>query len=95
MVTLHIYLTTKPGQGKALEQLYHEAYVPAISKQNGFRSTTLLRAYESENQYEIDIVFESETQRSAWAGSADHGETWPRVEALCEEVGAQGWDIIA
>lgn len=95
MITLHISLTTKPGHGKALEALYHEAYVPAIATQAGFRSTTLMRAYDSMTKYEIDIGFENEEQRRAWAESAAHAETWPRVAALCDEVNAQGFDILA
>ena len=95
MITLHIYLTTKPGQGGALENLYHQAYVPAITKQVGFRSTTLLRAYESETRCEIDIAFDTEAQRQAWADGADHAETWPRIVDLCAEVSAQGFDVLA
>jgi heme-degrading monooxygenase HmoA len=95
MVTLHIYLTTRPDQGGALEELYRTAYVPAITKQEGFRSTTLMRAYDSPTQYEIDIVFETEAQRQAWATGADHDETWPRIVALCTDFSAQGFDILA
>lgn len=95
MITLHISLTTKPGQGEALEALYHEAYVPAITTQAGFRSTTLMRAYDSETKYEIDISFDNEAQRQAWAEGATHAETWPRVAALCDAVDAQGFDILA
>lgn len=95
MVTLHIYLLTKANRGTALEELYHRAYVPAITKQAGFQSTALLRAYESETRYEINIVFDTEAQRRAWAEGADHAETWPRIVALCDEVGAQGFDILA
>ena len=95
MITLQIYLTAKPGQGGALEDLYRRVYVPAITKQVGFRSTTLLRAYESETRYEIDITFETEAQRQAWADGADHADTWPRIVALCAEVSAQGFDVLA
>ncbi len=95
MITLHIYLTTRPGQGGALEDLYQRVYVPAITKQEGFRSTTLVRAYESETQYEIDIAFETEAQRQAWAEGADHTATWPQIVALCADFSAQGFDILA
>lgn len=95
MITLHIYLTTKPGQGAALGDLYHRVYVPVIMRQVGFGSTTLLRAYDSETRYEIDITFETEAQRQAWADGADHAETWPRIVALCTEVSAQGFNILA
>ena len=95
MITLHISLTTKPGQGADLENLYHRVYVPAIAKQAGFRSTTLLRAYDSASRYEIDITFDTEAQRQAWADGAEHAETWPRVVALCTEFSAQGFEILA
>jgi heme-degrading monooxygenase HmoA len=95
MITLHITLTTQPDQGAALENLYHEAYVPAITKQEGFRSTTLIRAYESETDYEIDIAFDTEAQRLAWAEGANHAETWPRIVALCADFSAQGFEVLA
>lgn len=95
MVTLHIYLTTRPDQGDALEELYRTVYVPAIMKQDGFRATALMRAYDSRTQYEIDIAFETEAQRQTWAESADHADTWPRIVALCTDVGAQGFDLLA
>lgn len=95
MVTLHISLTVRPDQGGALERLYREVYVPAITKQEGFRSTTLLHSYDSETEYEIDIAFDSEAQRQAWAASADHESTWPQVVALCSTFSAQGFEILA
>jgi heme-degrading monooxygenase HmoA len=95
MVTLHITLDVRPGEGPALEALYREAYVPAITKQGGFRSTTLLRSAAETHRYEIDIVFDSEAQRVAWAGGPDHDATWPRVVALCTDFSAHGFEILA
>ena len=94
MITLHIYLTVKPGQGPALEALYDEAYVPAITPQAGFLGAGLLRAYDSDRRYEIDILFESEALRARWAASPEHEAAWPRVVALCDEITWQGYDII-
>ncbi len=95
MITLHIRLQVHAGQGAALEELYRTAYVPAITKQEGFRSTTLMRAFESETDYEIDIAFDTEEQRRAWAEGADHAVTWPQVVALCADFSAQGFAILA
>lgn len=94
MITLHITLNLHAGQGPALEALYREAYVPAIAKQEGFRATTLLRSADDVNRYEIDIAFDSEAQRVAWAEGPDHDATWPRVVALCEEFSAQGFIVL-
>ena len=95
MIALHIALRLKRGRGAALETLYREAYVPAIERQGGFRSTTLLRAADDPDRYEIDIAFDTEDQRRAWAESADHEATWPRVVALCEGFTADGYVVIA
>lgn len=95
MITLHIYLTVKEGQGPALEALYRDTYVPAISRQAGFQATHLLRAYDSPARYEIDIRFASEELRTRWAASPEHESAWPQVVALCDEVTWQGFDIIA
>ena len=95
MVTLHISLDVRPGQGPALESLYREEYVPAITKQDGFRSTTLLRSAAETHRYEIDIVFDTEAQRVAWAEGPDHDATWPRVVALCADFSAHGFVVLA
>lgn len=94
MITLHIALDVRAGQGPTLEALYREAYVPAITKQDGFRATTLLRAADDADRYEIDIVFASEAQRQAWADGADHADTWPRIVALCTDFDAQGFEVL-
>lgn len=95
MITLHIQLTTQHEQGRALEELYRTVYVPAITKQTGFLSTTLIRAYDSETKYEIDIAFATEAQRQSWADGVDHAATWPRIVALCADFSAQGFDVLA
>ena len=46
MIALHIYLRVTPGREADLERLYAATYVPVISVQHGFRSTTLLRTYD-------------------------------------------------
>jgi len=75
MITLHIALHLKEGRDAALEALYRDAYVPAIARQAGFRTTTLLRSAADPDRYAIDIVFDTETQRQTWATSADHEAT--------------------
>jgi heme-degrading monooxygenase HmoA len=106
MIELHIYLKAKPGQHAAIERTYREAYVPAISIQKGFRSTRLLRPYPSEvNQriggraaqcdYEINIAFDTEEQRMAWATGPEHQDCWPKMEALCDSIEWEGFDVVA
>ena len=94
-VQLHIYIEAKPGKGPDLEKLYHSAYVPAIKVQDGFLSTRLLRQYDSNSKYEIDISFTTEKQRAAWAQSKEHQSAWPKVEELGAKITWQGFDQLA
>ena len=94
-IQLHIYIEAKPGMDKKLEKLYRDAYVPAIKVQKGFLFTRLLRHYESSTSYEIDISFETEGQRAAWAASEEHQEAWPKIEAVASKITWQGFDMLA
>ena len=94
-VQLHIYIEAKPGKGPDLEKLYHSAYVPAIKVQDGFLSSRLLRHYDSNSKYEIDISFKTEKQRAAWAQSKEHQAAWPKVEELGAKITWQGFDQLA
>lgn len=94
-VQLHIYIEVKPGKGPDLEKLYHSSYVPAIKVQDGFLSTRLLRHYDSNSKYEIDISFKTEKQRAAWAQSKEHQTAWPKVEELGAKITWQGFDQLA
>lgn len=106
MIELHIYLRVTPGKQADLERTYREAYVPAITIQEGFRGTTLLMPYDprtaagigaqaSQADYEINITFDTEAQRMAWATGPEHVECWPKVEALCEGITWEGFDVVA
>ena len=94
-VQLHIYIEVKPGKGPDLEKLYHSAYVPAIKVQDGFLSTRLLRHYESNSKYEIDISFKTEKQRAKWAQSKEHQDAWPKVQEVGAKITWQGFDQLA
>jgi heme-degrading monooxygenase HmoA len=94
-IQLHIYIEVKPGKGPDLEKLYHSAYVPAIKVQDGFLSARLLRHYDSDSKYEIDISFKTEKQRAAWAQSKEHQSAWPKVEELGAKITWQGFDQLA
>jgi heme-degrading monooxygenase HmoA len=95
MITLHIHLRVRPGQEEQFEELYQKTYVPAITKQEGFRRTQLLRPYEGGSEYEVDIYFDSEDLRERWANSPEHQEVWPQVEKMCEETTPRGFNVLA
>jgi heme-degrading monooxygenase HmoA len=91
-VQLHITIEVKPGKGPELEKIFQNAYIPAIKVQDGFLWTRLLRKYDSNSNYEIDISFKSEKQRAAWAQSKEHQSAWPRVEEVSAKISWQGFD---
>ncbi len=106
MIELHIFLTAKQGAHAEIERTYRERYVPAIVVQKGFRSTTLLKPYGANTSggiganvspfdYEIDIAFDSEADRAAWATGPEHVDCWPRMEALCDRIEWEGFDVVA
>ena len=104
MITLHIYLQVMPANDAEFERLFRDEYVPAISRQQGFRSGALLHVYEATRAeaidarrdwtHEIDIVFDTEENRQKWAAGPEHSRVWPRVESMCERVTWQGFDIM-
>ena len=94
-IQLHIYIEVKAGKGPDLEKLFHAAYIPAIKVQDGFLWARLLREYESNSNYEIDISFKSEKQRSAWAKSKEHQAAWPRIEEIAAKISWKGFDQLA
>ena len=104
MITLHIYLQVKVGREADLEDLYREVYVPAITVQRGFRSTTLLRSFEPKMaaaigasggwNYEIDIVFDTEENRQAWAAGPEHTMAWPKIVDVCDQITWQGFGLL-
>lgn len=104
MIALHIYLRVRAGGEADLERVYRQAYVPAITPQRGFRSTTLLRTYGATQSaeisgqrdwpYEIVIIFDAEEDRRAWASGPAHAAAWPHIEALCDEITWQGFEVV-
>jgi heme-degrading monooxygenase HmoA len=95
MMTLRIRLRVLEGQGQALQDLYRDAYVPAIRVQPGFLRCELWQQHGDAERYEIAIYFQSEDLRLRWVASPEHTATWPRVEALCAEITWQGFESVA
>ena len=94
-VQLHISIEVKTGNGPELEKVFHVSYIPAIKVQDGFLWARLLRKYESDSLYEIDISFKSEKKRAAWAQSKEHQAAWPKVQESSAKISWQGFDQLA
>lgn len=84
MTVLHVDMHLASGREGALLDIYRDAFRPAISRQPGFRSVSLLRP-NGGDVHRLVIVFDDEEQRERWVASDTHQDVWPRVEALCTE----------
>ena len=82
---LHVHLTAKAGHRDQLEKAFRQAFYPAISKQEGFRHSSLLRMPDKQGEYVLTISFETEDLRVRWANAPLHNEVWPKFSAHAVE----------
>jgi hypothetical protein len=94
MIELHIYLEPFAGKESQLESVFREAFVPAISVQQGFKRVALLKARDALRQYRIELAFDNEELRLKWVASLEHQAAFPRVAALCQQVTWAGFDVV-
>ena len=94
---LHVHLTAKAGQAEQLEKAFRQAFYPAISQQEGFRHSDLLRAPDKAGEYVLTISFDNEDLRVRWANTPLHNEVWPRFSghAVEEKIGLEVFGVTA
>lgn len=91
--------------GEAFEKMYYSIYVPAMTVQQGYLSSKLLRLFpenlskeiEAEQtayNYQIQISFDTEENRRQWVASNQHQIAWPSATALAKEFKWRGYDIM-
>lgn len=92
-VELHIYLTAKPGGEAGLERVYKEVFYPAVSRQQGFRSSQLMRKPQTA-EYTVRLSFNTEELRAKWVASDDHQKAWPALSGTAAKVSWQGFGVV-
>ena len=104
MMLLQIYFQVAQGNAGAFEAMYEEVYVPAMRKQTGYQGSNLLKlfppevhgeieAQDTEFNYQMELIFDTEENRRAWVASDEHQVAWPSAESLSESVAWRGYDI--
>jgi mannose-6-phosphate isomerase-like protein (cupin superfamily) len=90
---------------EAFEKMYYSIYVPAMTVQQGYLSSKLLRLYP-ENiatsiqaepttyNYQIQISFDTEENRRKWVASEQHKIAWPSATGLAKEFKWRGYDVM-
>ena len=83
MFVLHVDLVVKPGLQQDIEVAYGKVFYPAISRQEGFQASRLLRPVEGETNYRLTIAFTNREFQQQWVATDLHQQVWPEIESRC------------
>ena len=88
MITLHVYLTPKSGQGEALQAAIEDPWISAMSEQPGFIQAAMLTSFKDQSSDEIVVVsyWESEELRLEWVARPVHDEVFASIMELAETI---------
>ena len=89
----------------AFEKIYYSVYVPAMTVQQGYLSSKLLRLFSEDlaktiqaeptlYNYQIQISFDTEENRRKWVASEQHKIAWPAASGLAKEFKWRGYDVM-
>jgi hypothetical protein len=90
---------------EAFEKMYYAVYVPAMTVQQGYLGSKLLRLFPedisktieaepSTYNYQIQISFDTEENRRKWVASSQHQIAWPSATALAKQYKWRGYDVM-
>jgi len=103
MVLQMDFVVTKENS-EAFEMMYRSIYVPAMTVQQGYLGSKLLRLFpenvareieaeQTKYNYQIQISFDTEENRRRWVASEQHKIAWPAATALSKEFKWRGYDV--
>ena len=90
---------------EAFEKMYTSVYVPAMTVQQGYLESKLLRLFPeniekdiqgepSTYNYQMQISFDTEENRRKWVASKEHVQTaWPAASKLAKSYKWRGYDV--
>lgn len=89
----------------AFEKMYYSIYVPAMTVQQGYLSSKLLRLFSDDMaktiqaepttyNYQVQISFDTEENRRKWVASEQHKIAWPAASGLAKEFKWRGYDVM-
>ena len=87
MITLHVYLTAKPGKESDLEAGIRNSWIAAMAEQPGFLHAALLKPFSDEaldalsglkpaHTFEVVSFWESEEKRLEWVARPIHDQVF-------------------
>jgi mannose-6-phosphate isomerase-like protein (cupin superfamily)/heme-degrading monooxygenase HmoA len=104
-MALQMEFEVESQHAEAFEDMYHSIYVPAMTVQEGYLSSKLLKIYPEQTSkeieaeqtsynYQIMIVFDTEANRRKWVASKQHDIAWPAATALSKGYKWKGYDVV-
>ena len=97
MISLHVYMTAKPGKEAELEAMISESWMAAMSTQSGFLRAAVLKPFSDEaldrlgalkpsHTFEVVSFWESEGLRLEWVAIPIHDQVFIPMLELTESV---------
>ena len=88
MITLHVYLTPKPGQYEALKSKINNPWISTMSEQPGFVQAAMLTQFDDESSEDIEVIsyWESEALRLDWVALPVHDEVFSSIIDLAATI---------
>ena len=104
-ILLQIYFKVAKERASDFEKMFAESYVPALRKQHGYIRSALLRLFpenlskeieatETEFNYQMELVFDTEENRRKWVASREHATAWPLASGMAKRVAWRGYDVV-
>ncbi len=96
MITLHVYMTAKPGKESELEAGIRDSWIATMSEQPGFLHAALLKPFSDaaldalgglkpSHTFEVVSFWGSEEKRLEWVARPAHDEVFmPLFENVAE-----------
>jgi mannose-6-phosphate isomerase-like protein (cupin superfamily) len=103
-MVLQMDFVVEKDKAEAFEKMYHSIYVPAMTVQQGYLESKLLKLYpeatakeieaeETTFNYQIQISFDTEENRRKWVASKQHDIAWPAATDLVKDFKWRGYDV--
>ncbi len=103
-MVLQMDFVVEKDKSEEFEKMYHSIYVPAMTVQQGYLESKLLKLYpdplaeeieaeETTYNYQIQISFDTEENRRKWVASKQHDIAWPAATDLAKEFKWRGYDV--
>jgi mannose-6-phosphate isomerase-like protein (cupin superfamily) len=104
-IALQMDFIVSKENAASFEKMYYSVYVPAMTVQQGYVGSKLLRLFSEDvakviqaepttYNYQIQISFDTEENRRKWVASEQHKIAWPAASGLAKEFKWRGYDVM-